>query len=176
MEYDEDAVAAYLVHAGILDENSLTHHGVLGMKWHHHKGGDGSEGGGRTPRPKKAEIIEARHRQIALRKQYIAAKKAGDEKGAAKLATEFKNGHDRVTADHLTRGEQVTTLLVPGIGAQVSAGRTARSTQLKKSAIATRQVGAGLSVGAGPLAGVAPLVGAHVERKLIDRTIKKRSG
>jgi len=176
MEYDEAAVEAFLAHTGALDENFLAHHGVLGMKWHHHKGG--GEGGSKPSyKERKAGIIEARHKQIALRKQYVAAKKAGDEKGAAKLAEKFKNSDDRVTADHLTRGEKAVGLLLPGVGTQIVAGRTDRSTTLSKKGIAGRH-GVALATTAvpPPLSGAAGLATQYAERKVLEKQINARKG
>jgi hypothetical protein len=99
-----------------LDE--LLHYGVKGMKWG----------------VRKQTIVAARQRQAQRHRELVRyddqaqtapnakAAKAAENK-ARKIAVDLQTNDDRITAAHMTRGEQVASVLVAGpVGAAIVVG------------------------------------------------------
>jgi hypothetical protein len=180
-----DKVDDFLAHALGQDaeEEFLSHHGVMGMKWGHHKGASGNAGGGsghggsagktnwelgKSSKPSKGDIVTARHNQIARRQAYQQAVKSGASAKTIQAKKDaFNFNQDRVTADHLTRGEKAVSLLLNG-GGTISAARTNRSVTLSNKRAGARIVGSNL-------AGAATIAGVRAERGSIQRQINQHN-
>ena len=114
-------------------DDFLEHHGVLGMKWGHHKAEGGSSGGsggsGRT-KPTNDEIKQARLRQQARYNQQVRLYSEGvtakSEKGRQKAYDEInrigqESLADKKIAKRATTGEKVYA----GVLIALSAGAAA---------------------------------------------------
>ena len=170
-----------LVNEQVVDE-FLAHHGVLGMKWGHHLAGGKASGpstatkgsvwkAGKSYKPEHQAIIDARHRQIAVRKEYNDARKSGDTKAAAAAKAKFNTSQDRVTADHLTSGEKVVSVVLGngGTGGALAGLRTNRSVQLSKKGDVARTLAlANLSNAPG-----GAIAGTRVERGAIQKRVNR---
>jgi hypothetical protein len=91
-------------------DDFLEHHGVKGMRWGVKKA-DGS-----SSRPSASEIKTARTNQATRRNDVKNAKTSGDEVSIQKAKDAFNNAPDRITAAHLTRGEQGASVALQYLG------------------------------------------------------------
>lgn len=85
-------------------EAFLEHYGVKGMHW----------GVRKSSRPSGHDIREARHRLRNQAHDIRETKRAGNKEEAKRMTQEFLANPDRITAAHMTRGEQVATLILSG--------------------------------------------------------------
>lgn len=119
-------------------DDFLAHHGVLGMKWGHHRSEGGDSGGGSSaPRVKKvkpttADIKNARlrndSRQRVLNDQVDKYNTAVDDRGRAKAEAAIERitkegAADAKLATKSTRGEKIALGVLAGVvGAHIALG------------------------------------------------------